>query len=337
MNAIIEAEKLTKIYPGGVLAVDHIDLSVQEGEIFGFLGPNGAGKSTTIMMLVTLLHPTKGRARISGFDVVHDRGKVRNLLGYVSQDIAVDEFLTGWENLLLQGKLYHLSPVEIKKRGREVLEMVDLWDRKDELVQNYSGGMRKRLDIACGLIHRPKILFLDEPTLGLDIQTRAKIWEYIRNLRSEHRMTIFLTTHYMDEADKLCDRIAIIDHGKIMAIGTPLELKHSVGGDLVTIQFQENGNGKREEILNSLKGSPLVESVQEKDGKLLLVTRDGNTAIPPILSQLHDLGAEVQSISMKRPSLDDVFLFYTGRQLRDEEASPQDFYRMRMALRRAKK
>lgn len=337
MDVIIEAEKLTKIYPGGVLAVDHIDLSVKEGEIFGFLGPNGAGKSTTIMMLVTLLHPTEGRARIAGWDIVQHRGRVRSVLGYVSQDIAVDEYLTGWENLLLQGKLYHLSPQEIKTRGKEVLDMVDLWERKDELVQNYSGGMRKRLDIACGLIHRPRILFLDEPTLGLDIQTRSKIWEYIRQLRSEHKMTIFLTTHYMDEADKLCDRIAIIDHGKIMAIGTPLELKRSVGGDLVSIKFQEDGNGQREEIFSALREFPLVESVKEKDSQLLIVTKDGNTAIPQILSRLHDMGAEVQSISMKRPSLDDVFLFYTGRQLRDEEASPQDFYRMRMALRRAKR
>ncbi len=337
MDAIIEAEKLTKIYPGGVMAVDHIDLSVQEGEIFGFLGPNGAGKSTTIMMLVTLLYPTEGSARVAGWDVIHHRGRVRGVLGYVSQDIAVDEYLTGWENILLQGKLYHLPPKEIEIRGKEVLEMVDLWERKDELVQNYSGGMRKRLDIACGLIHRPRILFLDEPTLGLDIQTRSKIWEYIRQLRSEQKVTIFLTTHYMDEADKLCDRIAIIDHGKIMALGTPLELKRSVGGDLVTIQFQENGNGQREEIFTVIREFSSVESVKEKDSRLLIVTKDGNTAIPQILSKLHDIGAEVQSISMKRPSLDDVFLFYTGRQLRDEEASPQDFYRMRRALRRVQR
>jgi ABC-2 type transport system ATP-binding protein len=336
MDVLIEAEKLTKVYPGGVLAVDHIDLSVKEGEIFGFLGPNGAGKTSTIMMLVTLSHPTEGRALIAGWDVVHDRSRVRSVLGYVSQDIAVDEYLTGWENTLLQGKLYHLSIQEIKNRGREVLEMVDLWERKNDLVQTYSGGMRKRLDIACGLIHRPRILFLDEPTLGLDIQTRSRIWEYIRRLRSEHNMTIFLTTHYMDEADKLCDRIAIIDRGKLMALGTPLELKHSVGGDLVTIQFAENGNENKEKIIPTIRQLPFVESVKEKDSQLLIVTKDGNTSIPLILSRLHDIDTEVASISMKRPSLDDVFLFYTGRQLRDEEASAQDFYRMRRAIRRAR-
>lgn len=333
--SIIETKQLTKVYPGGVRAVDRVDLTVEQGEIFGFLGPNGAGKTSTIMMLVTLSQPTEGSGWIDGHNIVKERYIVRQLFGYVSQDLAVDDQLTGWENLILQGKLYHMSMAEIQKRGREVLEMVDLWERRGDLVQHYSGGMRKRLDIACGLIHRPRILFLDEPTLGLDIQTRSKIWEYVRNLRDQFKMTIFITTHYMDEADKLCDRIAIIDHGIIKACESPLALKHSVGGDLITIQFEENC--QPEPALTAIQTLPFVESVKNKGCQFVVVAKDGDTAIPQIISKVNETGASVLSISLKRPSLDDAFLFYTGRELRDEEGGSQlDFARTRRTLRRSR-
>ncbi len=332
---IIETKQLTKVYPGGIKAVDQVDLNVSEGEIFGFLGPNGAGKTSTIMMLVTLSQPTAGKAWIDGHDIVKERNVVRQLFGYVSQDLAIDDQLTGWENLLLQGKLYHLSMTDIRKRGQEVLKMVDLWERRGDLVQNYSGGMRKRLDIACGLIHRPRILFLDEPTLGLDIQTRTRIWEYVRNLRDQFKMTIFITTHYMDEADKLCDRIAIIDRGTIKACESPLTLKHSVGGDLITIQFEENC--QPEPALRSIQALPFVESVKSKGCQFIVVARDGDTAIPQIIAKINQAGSNVLSISLKRPSLDDAFLFYTGRELRDEEGGSQlDFARTRRTLRRSR-
>ncbi|MDH3781041.1 MAG: ATP-binding cassette domain-containing protein, partial [Nitrosopumilus sp.] len=216
----IETKSLTKLF-GDVIAVNDISFSVEKGEIFGFLGPNGAGKSTTMMIFTTLLKPTSGQALISGFDVKTNAKQVRENIGYVQQESTVDEYLTGRENLILQAKLNHIPKSEINKRIDEVLELIELVDKQDQAVVTYSGGMRKRLDIAGGLLHRPKVLFLDEPTVGLDIQTRRKIWEYIKKIHTEFDMTIFLTTHYMEEADKLCDRIGIIDGGKIQVIDTP--------------------------------------------------------------------------------------------------------------------
>jgi len=234
----IETKSLTKLF-GDVIAVNDISFSVEKGEIFGFLGPNGAGKSTTMMIFTTLLKPTSGQALISGFDVKTNAKQVRENIGYVQQESTVDEYLTGRENLILQAKLNHIPKSEINKRIDEVLELIELVDKQDQAVVTYSGGMRKRLDIAGGLLHRPKVLFLDEPTVGLDIQTRRKIWEYIKKIHTEFDMTIFLTTHYMEEADKLCDRIGIIDGGKIQVIDTPENMKNAMGNEVISIVIEE--------------------------------------------------------------------------------------------------
>jgi len=321
MPSIIKTERLTKIYSGGIKAVDNVSFEVEEGEIYGFLGPNGAGKTTTILMLITLLKPTSGRATVCGFDIAREPSKVRESIGYVSQDVAVDENLTGRENLLLQGRFYHLPKDVLEKRIEDVLQMVDLTDRADHLVTTYSGGMRKRLDIAEGLIHRPKILFVDEPTLGLDIQTRHKIWEYIQRLRKEANMTIFLTTHYMDEADTLCDRVSIIDYGQIKVVGKPNDLKIQVGGDIVTLRFTKATNTLSEEAVGSIRKMPFVENIISTEDSYNIIARNGETIIPKIFEAVSRVGAAIESISMKRPTLDDVFLAYTGRAFREEEGS----------------
>ncbi|MEM3448458.1 MAG: ATP-binding cassette domain-containing protein, partial [Nitrososphaerota archaeon] len=238
MSTIV-VERLVKRF-GNIVAVDEVSFTVNRGELFGFLGPNGAGKTTTISILTTLLKPTSGRALVGGFDVESEADKVRRIVGLVPQDITVDDDLTGWENLMLHAGLYHLDRQEAKRRAREVLELVNLLDAASRKVETYSGGMRKRLELAAGLMHHPQILFLDEPTLGLDVQTRTAIWDYVKRLRNELGMTIFLTTHYMDEADTLCDRIAIIDHGKIRAIDTPTNLKNSLGGDIIELEVTHN-------------------------------------------------------------------------------------------------
>lgn len=340
--SIIRTDDLTKIYRGGTLAVDHINFQVNPGEIFGFLGPNGAGKSTTIMMLTTLIRPTSGTARVCGFDIRTSPHKVRYQLGYVSQDVAVDDNLTGRENLVLQGKLYHLPNEVLRRRIDEVLGMVELSNHADKLVSTYSGGMRKRLDIAAGLIHTPRLLFLDEPTLGLDIQTRARIWEYIRWLRDEHNITIFLTTHYMEEADRLCDRVAIIDMGRIAALDSPSALKASLGGDVVTLRIDGKAvlNG---ELLEKLGSLPFVRSTQTSgDGagdaaqSVHLTVEEGEKVAPRLLDFLAEQGVRVESMSLKRPSLDDVFMCYTGRELRQDQGS-DGFWRMAMAVRRMRR
>jgi len=321
-NPIIQVKGLTKVYNGSLKAVDNVSFDVGAGEIFGFLGPNGAGKTSTIMMLITLSKPTAGRAIVCGYDIVKNAMAVRNCMGYVSQDVAVDDQLTGLENLMLQGQLYHLPRSLLKQRSKEVLSMVALTERGEDLVSTYSGGMRKRLDIAEGLLHRPQILFLDEPTLGLDIQTRHKIWDYIRKLRSESKMTIFLTTHYMDEADELCDRIAIIDQGKIKVIDSPNSLKSNMGGDIITLQLKQKTSNQAELILQQLKELSKVKSVtQTGEGTYTIIAQDGDTAIPKICKTVDRLGGSMGSITLKRPSLDDVFLTYTGRALREEESS----------------
>ncbi len=367
-DTIIDVRNLVKVYRGGVKAVRGVTFDVKKGEIFGFLGPNGAGKTTTIVMLITLLKPTAGAAAVCGWDIAATPDEVRVRIGYVSQDIAVDENLTGRENLALQGHLYHLDRETIAERSREVLEMVDLTDRADALVSTYSGGMRKRLDIAEGLIHRPSILFLDEPTLGLDIQTRTRIWEYVRRLRDQEGITVFMTTHYMDEADKLCDRIAIIDHGQIVALGTPGELKASIGGDLLLLEVDGRpapakpvapGNGAvfatdergspnhaeapaappspvAEEFAKFLRGLDGVTKVgTADDGRWMLVVTTGEKVAPKVLAAVSSKGLTVRSLAINRPSLDDVFLHYTGRALREDEGGG-DFFRQRMSLRRAR-
>lgn len=334
MGSIIEVERLTKIYAGGVTAVNEITFEIEEGEIFGFLGPNGAGKSTTIVMLTTLIRPTSGRARVAGFDVVREPERVCLSIGYVSQELAVDDNLTGRDNLFLQAGFYHLPKKEARARCEELLKMVGLHERTDDLVETYSGGMRKRLDIAAGLIHRPKVLFLDEPTLGLDIQTRYQIWEYIKNLRDKFGMTIFMTTHYMEEADVLCDRIAIIDRGIIKAIDTPASLKNLVGGDVINIRFKETIPDKIEQALRTISQLSNVSSIQLHGRVGFIVARNGEEVIPEIFQVIQPLEVKIDWVTLKRPSLDDVYLHFTGRELRNESGSKEEAMRSRMVMRR---
>ena len=335
---IIETRGLTKVFSGGITAVDNVSFTVKEGEIFGFLGPNGAGKSTTIAMLTTLISPTKGSATVSGLDISKQPYKVRLAIGYVSQDLAVDDALTGYANLRIQAGFYHIPGNEAPARIEEVLKMVELQDRAKDKVETYSGGMRKRLDIACGLIHRPKLLFLDEPTLGLDIQTRREIWKYINRLREETGMTIFLTTHYMDEADSLCDRIAIIDMGKINALDTPANLKSSLGNELVEFQFSAIDAQEVQVALERIKALDFVKSVKEAGVRGYMASvSNGEASIPAIFEAIKDCKAKISHILFKQPSLDDVFLHYTGREMREEGVGKENAARNRIMMRRARK
>lgn len=315
----VETKSLSKTYGTGVKAVDEVSITVNEGEIFGFLGPNGAGKSTTIMILTTLLKPTSGTAHVAGFDVVTQAKKVREKIGYVQQESTVDEYLTGRENLELQAKLNHIQKDLVKKRVDELLELVELSDRQRDSVITYSGGMRKRLDIAGGLLHRPKVLFLDEPTLGLDIQTRYKIWEYIKRIHKEFEMSIFLTTHYMEEADRLCDNISIIDYGKIKVTGSPKSLKNALGNEVVV--FEVNSDMKLENMLLELKKNPLVKDIKTSGEEVTVFSTSGDQVMPKIFEISANLGIKIETISLTRPTLDDVFLSHTGRELRDENGS----------------
>jgi ABC-2 type transport system ATP-binding protein len=326
---IIQAAALTKVFAGDVKAVDAIDFEVKEGEIFGFLGPNGAGKTTTIKMLNTLLRPTSGTAIVAGFDVLKDPAEVRKSIGYVAQDVGVDEHATGRENLTLYGHFYRLDNKTIKQRIKEIFELVDLTGYEDKMVSTYSGGMRKRLDIAMGLIHQPKVIFLDEPTVGLDPQTRAHIWDYIRRLAKSMNVTVFLTTHYMEEADQLADRLAIIDMGRIITSGTPDELKRSIGGDVVTLSPCVVKTAECQEFLQRtrsvLSNKPFVVGIKEADTTLAVYVQNGESAAPNIMRLLDTEGIQVQTLSVSRPSLNDVFLKYTGRNIRAQEGAPTTY------------
>jgi ABC-2 type transport system ATP-binding protein len=313
----IEAQGLEKRF-GSIEAVRGIDLQVKRGEIFGFLGPNGAGKSTTINMLCTLLKPTGGVARVAGFDVAKEPNEVRARLGLVFQDPSLDVQLTARENLEFHAFLYNVPRAERDSRIEQVLEMVQLTDRADSLVMTYSGGMKRRLEIARGMLHTPEVLFLDEPTIGLDTQTRRHIWGYLNDLPKQKGVTIFMTTHYMEEAE-YCHRIAIIDHGEIQAIGTPEELKRMVGGDVVTIETSDNA-----------AAAPLVEAIAGSapialDGKLTVEVTNAAAFVPKLV---RELTIEVNSVAFHRPSLDDVFVKLTGRAMRAEEADAKDQTRM---------
>jgi len=313
MNNIIEVKNLARQF-NGLTAVDHISFEVKKGEIFGFLGPNGAGKSTTINMLSTLLIPTEGDAAINSFDVLTRRDDVRKSIGLVFQDPSLDDRLTAEENLRFHAKLYGVPKEEYKKRMEEVLRLVDLWDRKENIIKTFSGGMKRRLEIARGLIHYPQVLFLDEPTLGLDPQTRAHLWEYILRLKKERAMTIFMTTHYMNEAEN-CDRIAVIDHGKIVALDTPANLKKQVGGDIIKMT-----SGQHRKLKEELE-KRYNKEVKEEDGKLRLEVADGEKFLPRLFNELD---TKIDSIELHKPTLDDVFLHLTGRKIREEEASSKD-------------
>ncbi len=313
----IEAKSLTKSF-GDLIAVNDVSFSVEKGEIFGFLGPNGAGKSTTMMIFTTLLKPTSGNAVIAGFDVMKDAKHVRENIGFVQQETTVDEYLTGRENLLLQAKLNHIPKNEINTRIDEVLDLIELTDKQDQAVVTYSGGMRKRLDIAGGLLHHPKVLFLDEPTVGLDIQTRRKIWQYIKKIHIEFEMTIFVTTHYMEEADSLCDRIGIMDHGKIQVIDTPENMKNALGNEIISLVVDTNNN--HDSFLEELKKIEFIKKINEDDLKLTLFTSNGTEVIPKIFQISSELKIKINSISLTQPTLDDVFISYTGHEIRDDDS-----------------
>jgi len=327
----VETDKLSKVYSSGLKAVDEISIKLENGEIFGFLGPNGAGKSTTIMILTTLLKPTSGKAFVAGFDVTTQAKNVRQNIGYVQQDSTVDEYLTGRENLELQARLNHI-PKDLRiKRIDEILEIIELADRQNEAAVTYSGGMRKRLDIGGGLLNMPKVLFLDEPTLGLDIQTRYKIWEYIKKIHDEFGMSIFLTTHYMEEADKLCNNISIIDNGKIKVTGSPKELKSSLGNEIVI--FEIDSEEKLDELVSEIKKTPTVKDVSTNGLVVTVFTTSGDQLTPQIFQHANDLKVKIETISLTKPTLDDVFLSHTGRELREDEGK-YDRKKMRERLRR---
>ena len=307
-DLVIETRELAKRY-GEVQAVDGLDLAVRRGEIFGFLGPNGAGKSTTIQMLCTLVRPTGGSARVAGCDVASQPAAVRTRIGLVFQDPSLDGNLTARENLDFHGLLYNVSRMERAERARVCLEMVDLADRADHLVKTFSGGMRRRLEIARGVYHTPEVLFLDEPTQGLDPQTRARMWEYITALPQRTGTTVFMTTHYMEEAE-YCDRIAVIDRGKLVTVGTPDELRAQVGGDVITLSTVDDAAA-----LPAITAMGLAAS-QTSNG-LRIETDSAGTLLPRLVS---DLGVEVRNVNVRRPSLDDVFIKLTGHEIREEAA-----------------
>lgn len=298
-------------------AISDISFQVQTGEIFGLLGPNGAGKSTTLRVLITLLRPTTGSATILGHDVVKEPDLVRQLIGYVPQERAIDRFLTGREHLHLLANLYHLPQDVATQRIRELLRLVDLEDRADVPAKTYSGGMKRKLDIACGLLPNPKVLFLDEPTLGLDIQSRLRIWDYVRALK-KRGITVVMTTNYLDEADQLCDRLAIIDGGKIKALGTPNELKSGLGGDIVTLTLGDPSPDHIEMLAGALKKLSSIRAVTTQAQKLDIRVESPEKSLPEILATVKELNCRLEFIDYHRPRLDDVFVSYTGHAIRED-------------------
>ncbi|MFH1125695.1 MAG: ATP-binding cassette domain-containing protein [Candidatus Altiarchaeota archaeon] len=310
MNAI-ETFDLTKRFDG-LSAVEKLNIQVKEGEVFGLLGPNGAGKTTTLSMLCTILKPTSGTAVVNGFDVVKNAHEVRRSIGIVFQDPSLDNRLTGEDNLLIHAALYGMEDDKARERIEKLVSLVGLGDRMKHLVKTYSGGMRRRLEIARGLVHTPRIIFLDEPTLGLDPQTRSKVWEYINGVRKSENITIILTTHYMEEAESLCERVAIIDYGKIIALDSPKELEKKVGNEVITIKLEDKKRAKEFCELD------FVVCVKDPEAVSLSV-RSGSNAIPRLMKFAVERGIEVNDIEIKKVTLDEVFMHYVGRQIREEE------------------
>ena len=315
-ESAVEVRGLVKRY-GEIEAVRGIDLTIHSGEVFGFLGPNGAGKSTTISMLCTLIRPTDGTATVAGFDVVKQRDAVRRHIGLVFQDTTLDNYLTAERNLRLHAELYGVPRSSLDARLRQVLEMVGLWDRRSSKVGTFSGGMKRRLEIARGLLHSPRVLFLDEPTVGLDPQTRSSIWRYIRELKQAEDITIFLTTHYMDEAE-YCDRIAIMDSGRIIALDTPEALKESVGDDRVQIDT-ENQPAAIAELADRFGITAAVS-----EGTVTFRVKQGEQFVPRLFTEFSQ---PIRAVNVARPSLDDVFMSYTGSTIRDAESTSSERFR----------
>ena len=311
---IVDVVTLSKAYKPDFKAVDNISLQVYEGEIFGFLGPNGAGKTTTISILTTLLSPTSGSAKVAGYDIRKNSSEVRRMIGVVQQDNTTDKHLTAYENLILTARLQGVPRDLAQKRARELLELVELSDVTERKVETYSGGMRRRLEIACGLVNRPRVLFLDEPTLGLDVQTRSAIWKYVKKLKEENLMTLFLTTHYMEEADSLCDRIAIIDHGRIITVGSPAELKSKLGGDIIELGVK----GENEDLSEIITKIPMVKSVTKEASLYRIKAENGDEAALSIIDAVRSKGYSVTKILVNKPSLSEVYLELTGEAFREE-------------------
>ena len=319
MTHAVETEHLTKRY-GELLAVDDLNVSIGEGEIFGLLGPNGAGKTTTLSMLATLLKPTAGTARVNGYDVISHPADVRRSIGIVFQDPSSDDILTGRENLFLHALMFGVPKAERSERIDHVLGLVDMRDRQNDIVKKYSGGMRRRLELARGLLHNPRTLFLDEPTLGLDPQTREHIWAYIENLVKSERVTVIITTHYMEEADRLCNRVAIIDHGKVVALDKPSALKSKVGGDIIRLSV-------RAPRIDRLKELDYILSIDQSGSTLRLTVKDAGRHLQEILGMV----GEADGVEVRTATLNDVFLHYTGREIREESGEGGVFERIARA------
>lgn len=325
----ITTKDLTKCF-GSLVAVNKVSLDIEAAELFGMLGPNGAGKTTFTKILSTLLRPTSGYAEVWGNDVALKPDEVRRCIGVVFQDPAIDEKLTARENLDFHAQMYGISRNQREKRIAEVLDLVELTDKADIQLEAYSSGMQRRLEIARGLMHHPKVLFLDEPTLGLDVQTRRHIWEYIKSLNQEEGVTVFLMTHYMEEADYLCGRIAIIDEGEIIALDTPTNLKRLIGSDVITIKADAKAD-----LGNLLRNFAWVDWVTENNAVVNIGVKRGETRIPQIVLAAHQAGISIKSISIREPDLEDVFLKFTGRKIRDDEGNArQHFRRVVRAIRR---
>jgi ABC-2 type transport system ATP-binding protein len=327
MTTAIHIQNLTRRFDH-LIAVDNISFDIAQGEIFGLLGPNGAGKTTTLSMLATMLTPSSGSATINGIDIEQDADGVRRSIGIVFQDQSLDEELTAWENMDFHGRLYRIPADSRNQRITELLNLVELNDRRDSIVKTFSGGMRRRLEIARGLLHHPSVLFLDEPTLGLDPQTRNHLWTYIATLAQEKGITIILTTHYMEEADRLCNRVAIIDHGKIIAMDTPDRLKESLGGDLVTVRSPDPAG-----VAGALT-EPWVTRVETHNDEVTISLANADQYVSTIVTLLNEKAIPITSIAIHKPTLEDVFLSFTGKTIREQEADSRETMRMHQKMMR---
>jgi ABC-2 type transport system ATP-binding protein len=320
LSNIIDVEDLVLVYADGTKAVDTISFDVQEGEVFGFLGPNGAGKSTTIKVLTTLLRKTSGKVTVVGYDIEHGAQQIRKLIGVESQEIVIDPDLTGNENVILQGNLHGMRGTELLERAEELLKLVELNEVAGKLAGRYSGGMKKRLQLACSLVHKPKLLFLDEPTTGLDPQSRTGIWKYLEKLNKEG-VTMFLTTQYLEDADRLCRRLAIIDAGKIVTSGSPADLKRQIRKETISLSIE--GSAQNPDLVERARGIIIqiqgISQVLNSDGGLVAQANNASNIIASIVRQLDDGGIRLSSITFSSPTLDDVFLHYTGKRIRPEE------------------
>lgn len=330
MKAIIETHNLSKIYKGKIKAVEDLNIEIGEGEIYGLLGPNGAGKTTTINMLTTRISCTHGTAIVAGYDIKKDSLMVRKTIGVVPQDLTADEDLTGRENLAMVARFYDVPKAEAEERIGKLLGLVDMAEAANRYVRTYSGGMRKRLELIVGLVHNPKILFLDEPTLGLDIQTRTQMWDYVRQIQKELDVTIILTSHYLEEIDALADRVSIIDHGKVLITGSPGELKSSLNGDIITITFKEKEEADKMKAI-----SDIIDASDSGVNTVRLKVASADKSLPDIINFISANKLSTIRLTVQKPTLDEVFLEYTGKDIRKDE--PEDARKMMMNMRRIRR